>query len=178
VTCRELLQQFVQELERDVLDWGLLNKLVSKCGEAFAREAGRALAKRATEVAVSRAWALYRGALVIGKDAAVAYGQAVEMVWRLWRWSDMQCGPLADVAVFAAEAVARYQWPAKWPFLAKAAVAAEENDCELPDAVAERLGPDEWAQLESFLEQGEGVVEVAGKKVALVRDGRYIGIVV
>jgi predicted DCC family thiol-disulfide oxidoreductase YuxK len=178
MTCRELLQRFTKELEQDVLDWDLLNKLTNKCGEAFAREAGRALARRATQIVVSRAWALYRGALLVGKDAAAAYGMAVETVWRMWRWFDMKCGPLADVAVFVAEAVARYQWPAKWPFLAKAAIAAEENDCELPDAVAERLGSDEWARLEAFLEQKEGVVEVAGRRVALVRDGRYIGIVV
>jgi hypothetical protein len=60
-----------------------------------------------------------------------------------------------------------------------AAVAAEVNACELPDAVAEALGPDEFAKLEAFLEQGEAVVEIApGVKVALVRDGRYVTMVV
>jgi hypothetical protein len=177
MTCRELLQRFTKELDRDLLDWDLLNKLVNKCGEVFAREAGRAIARRAVQIAASRAWALYRGALIAGKDAAVTYGQAVEMIWRLWRWFDMQCGPLADVAVFVAEAVSRYSWP-KWPFLAMPAAAAGEKGCGLPDSVAEALGPDEYGRLEAFLEQGEGVVEVAGRKVALVKDGRYIGIVV
>jgi hypothetical protein len=178
MTCRELLQKFTEELERDVLDWDLLNKLANKCGEAFAREAGRAFARRATQIAVSRAWALYRGAEIIKKDAA-AYGQAVEMVWRLWRWFDIQCGPLADIAAFVAEAVAKHRWPVSWPFLAMAAAAAEEKGCSLPDAVAEALGPDEYARLEAFLEQGEGMVEVApGRRAALVRDRRYIGIVV
>ncbi len=172
MTCRELLQRFTEELERDVLNWDLLNKLTNKCGEAFAREAGRALAKRVIQITVSRAWALYKGAVIAGKDAALAYGQAVEMVWRLWRWFEMQCGPLADVSAFVAEAVARYSWPARWPFLAMPAAAAEENGCELPDAVAERLGPDEFGRLEAFLEQGEGVVEVTGRRIALVRDGR------
>jgi hypothetical protein len=59
------------------------------------------------------------------------------------------------------------------------AVAAEENDCELPDSVAEALGPDEFSKLEAFLEQGEAVVEVApGLKIALIRDGRHVSIVV
>ncbi len=178
MSCRELLQRFAKELERDVLNWDLLNKLTNKCGGAFAREAGRALARRIVQIAASRAWAFYRGAVIAGKDAAVAYGQAVEMVWRLWRWFEMQCGPLADVSAFVAEAVARHQWPALWPFLAMPAAAAKEKGCELPDAVAEALGPDEYGMLEAFLELGEGVVEVAGRKVALVRDGRYIGIVV
>jgi hypothetical protein len=48
---------------------------------------------------------------------------------------------------------------------------------ELPDAKAKALGPDEYGRLEAFLEQGEAVVEVAGRKVALVRDGWYISIV-
>jgi hypothetical protein len=74
--------------------------------------------------------------------------------------------------------VARYKWPAKWPFLVMPATATEEKRCALPDAVAEALGPDEYGRLEAFMEQGEGVVEVAGEKVALVRDGRYISIVV
>jgi hypothetical protein len=60
-----------------------------------------------------------------------------------------------------------------------AAVAAEENNCELPDAVAEHLGPDEYSKLEAFLEQGEAVVEIApGLKVALVKDGRYVMMIV
>jgi len=59
-----------------------------------------------------------------------------------------------------------------------AAAAAEEKDCYLPDDVAEHLGPDEYARLEAFLEQGEAVVEVAGRKVALVRSGRYIGVII
>jgi hypothetical protein len=178
MTCRELLQRFAKELERDMLDWNLLNKLVNKCGEAFAREAGRAFARRVVQIVISRAWALYRGAVIAGKDAAVAYGQAVEMVWRLWRWFELQCGPLADISAFIAEAAAKHQWPALWPFLAMPAAAAEEKGCDLPDAAAEHLGPDEFARLEAFLEQGEGVVEAAGRKIAFVRDGRYIGIVV
>jgi len=154
--CRELLLRFVEELERDVLNWDLLNKIRNKCGEAFAREASRALARKAVQIVVARAWALYRGAVIVKKDAAAAYGQAVEMVWRLWRWYDMECGPLADVAAFTAEAVAKHQWPASWPFLAMAAAAAEERGCNLPDDVAEALGPDEFARLESFFGTGRG----------------------
>jgi hypothetical protein len=45
---------------------------------------------------------------------------------------------------------------------------AQVRGCELPDAKAETLGPDEYGRLEAFLEQGEAVVEVAGRKVALV----------
>jgi hypothetical protein len=58
------------------------------------------------------------------------------------------------------------------------AAAIAEGGCGLPDEVAEALGPDEYAKLEAFLEQGEGAVEVAGKKVAIVRDGRHVSIVV
>jgi hypothetical protein len=58
------------------------------------------------------------------------------------------------------------------------AAAVVEGGCGLPDEVAEALGPDEFARLEAFLEQGEGVAEVAGRKVAVVRDGRYISIVI
>jgi len=47
----------------------------------------------------------------------------------------------------------------------------------MPNAAAEHLGPDEWAKLESFLEDGKGVVEVAGRKLAVVKKGQYIWII-
>jgi hypothetical protein len=78
---------------------------------------------------------------------------------------------------YVAEAVARYKWPAKWPFLVMPVAAAEEKRCNLSDDAAEALGADEYGRLEAFMEQGEGVVEVAGRRIALVRDGRYISIV-
>jgi hypothetical protein len=102
----------------------------------------------------------------------------VHFVWHVGDWYGMPCGVLAEMVTYVAEAVAKYKWPAKWPFIVSAAVAAEENNCELPEAVAEHLGPDEYARLEAFLEQSEGVVEVSGRKIAIVRDGRYISIVV
>jgi len=178
MTCRELLRRFAEALERGETDWGLLRKLVNKCGESFATEALKALAKKTVYVAVAKAWALYRGAVISGKDSAVAYGQAVQMIWSLWNWYDFDCALLADLVTYVAEAVARYKWPAKWPFLVMPATAAEEKRCNLPDDAAEVLGPDEYGRLEAFLEQGEGVVEVADQKIALVKDGRYVGIVV
>jgi len=158
-------------------DWALLRKLMHKCG-AFATEALKAMAKKAVYAAVAKAWALYRGAVIAERDPTVAYGQAVHMVWGLWNWYDFDCALLANLVTYVAEAVAGYQWPAKWPFLASPAVVAKERGCELPDAVAEHLGPDEYGRLEAFLEQGEAVVEVVGRKVALIRDGPYISIVV
>jgi hypothetical protein len=178
MTCQELLRRFTEALERDEVDWGLLRRLVNKCGLSFALEAGRAFAKKTVYMAVARAWALYRGVVISGKDSAVAYGQAVQMIWSLWNWYEIECTPLADISAYVAEAVARYKWPAKWPFLIMPAAAAEEKRCSLPEEVAEALGPDEYGSLEAFLEQGEGVVEVADQKIALVKDGRFIGIVV
>jgi len=178
MTCRELLNGFKEALERDEFDLEALRRLAHKCGYAFALEAMRAFARKVVQVAVSRAWALYRGASIAGRDKAAAYGQAVEMVWRLYSWFEMECGPLADVVSYIAEAVSGHNWP-KWPFLALPSVAAEEKGCPLPDAVADALGPDEFARLEAFLEEGEAVVELEkGLRVALVRDGRYVGIVV
>jgi len=178
MTCKELLLRFAETLERSEADWGLLRKLVNKCGESFATEALKALAKKTVYVAVAKAWALYRGAVISGKDSAVAYGQAVNIIWSLWNWYDFDCALLADLVAYVAEAVARYKWPAKWPFLVMPATAAEEKRCNLSDNVAEALGPDEYGGLEAFLEQGEGVVEVADQKIALVKDGRFIGIVI
>ena len=178
MTCRELLDRFVKALERDDLDLEALRKIFHKCGHAFALEASRAFARKVVQVEASRGWALYRGSRIAGRDAAAAYGRAVEMIWRSFSWFEMECGPLADIAAYVAEAVSKYAWP-RWPFLALPAAAAEERGCPLPDAAAEALGPDEYARLEAFLEEGEGVVELeSGLKIALVRDGRYIGIVV
>ena len=179
MTCRELLQQFVQRLERDEVDEEAFKKLVNKCGESFGLEALKALARRAIHFAMSKAWAYYRGAVIAERDPAAAYGQAVHYIWQLGNWHSIPCYVLADIAVYVAEAAVRYRWPAKWPLVVPAAVAAEENDCELPEAVAEHLGPDEYSKLEAFLEQGEAVVEVvAGLKIALIRNGRYVMMVV
>jgi hypothetical protein len=178
VTCRELLQRFIAALERDRLDLEAFRKLVNKCG-AFGVEALKALARKGVQFAAAQAWAYYRGSVIAGRDPAAAYGRAVGFIWWLVDWYEMPCGVLAEMAAYAATAAARYNWPAKWPFLVPAAVAAEENGCELPDGVAEALGPDEFAKLESFLEQEEAVVEVApGWKVALVKDGRHVVMVI
>jgi hypothetical protein len=178
MTCRELLQRFKEALERDIIDEEALRKLMHKCGGAFVREAGRALAEKYIRAAVSDSWRLYRGAVIAGGDPPRPTG-------RLWRRSGGHgisstrgASPAAVAATYVAEAVAKYRWPAKWPFLAAPAAAIAEGSCGLPDEVAEALGPDEYAKLEAFLEQGEGVVEVAGRKIAIVRDGRYISIVV
>jgi hypothetical protein len=178
MSCSELLKRFTEMLEKDEVNWELLNKIMNKCGVFFVREAGRAFAKKVVNYYMSFAWRYYKGAAIAGKPPVVAYGEAVYVIWRLWDWYSIHCGPLADIAVYIAEAAASYKWPSRWPFLASPAVAAEEKGCDLPDSVAEALGADEYARLEAFLEQGEGVVEIAGQKIALVRDGRYISIVV
>ena len=179
MTCQELLKRFKETLERDELDWNLLNKLVNKCGRSFGVEALKAFARKGVQFAMSRAWAYYRGSIIAKRDPAAAYGQAVNYIWELGDWYEMPCYVLTEFAAYVAEAVAKYKWPAKWPFVVPAAVAAEVNACELPDSVAEALGADEYSRLESFLEQGEAVVEIApGLKVALIRDGKYITMVV
>ncbi len=178
MTCQELLQQFIEALERDKVDKEVFRKLRNKCG-GFAVEALKALAKRAAQVSMSRAWAIYRGAVIAERDLALAFGRAVDYVWRIANWFNLPCYFLTEFIVYVAEAAAKYKWPAKWLFTVMAAVAAEENACELPDSVAEALGADEYARLEAFLEQGEAVVEVApGVKVALIRDGPYVIMVV
>jgi hypothetical protein len=58
MTCKELLQRFVATVERGEPDWVLLRKLMHKCG-AFGAEALKALAKKAVQAAVSKAWALW-----------------------------------------------------------------------------------------------------------------------
>jgi len=166
-------------LERDELSLELLRKLVNKCGRSFGVGALKAVAKKVVGFTVAQAWAYYRGSVIAERDPAAAYGRAVSFIWGLGNWYEMPCDVLSEFAAYVAEAVNKYKWPAKWLFLVPAAVAAEVKKCELPDAVAEALGPDEFAKLEAFLEQGEAVVEVApGWKVALVRDGRYVVMVV
>jgi hypothetical protein len=61
MTCKELLKQFTEALERDEVDWGLFRRLVNKCGRSFGAEALKAFAKKTVYMAVARAWALYRG---------------------------------------------------------------------------------------------------------------------
>jgi hypothetical protein len=87
----------------------------------------------------------------------------------------MPCRVIAELAAYVAEAAAKYKWPARWPFLVMAAVAAEEKGCGIPSAVAEALGL-EYEALRSFLEQGKGVVEVAGRKKAVVRKKLHLAI--
>jgi hypothetical protein len=89
MTCQELSSGLLQRW-RGASRTGLLRKLMHKCG-AFGAEALKALAKKAVQAAVSKAWALYRGAVISGKDSAVAYGQAVQMIWSLWNWYDFDC---------------------------------------------------------------------------------------
>jgi hypothetical protein len=175
MTCRELLRRFKEALEKDKLDLEAFQALMYKCDQSFGEEALRIAARKVMHYAMTYAWAYFKGAVITGRDPAAAYGRAVQIIWEPADWYEMPCEVLAEYAAYTAEAAARHKWPAKWPFLVPAAVAAEVNACELPDSVAEVLGADEYAKLESFLEQGEAVVEVApGLRVALIRDGRYV----
>jgi len=137
MTCQELLQRFKEALERDEVRLDLLRKLVNKCG-AFGAEALKAVAHKTAQFAVAHAWGYFRGSVIAGRDPAAAYGRAVQAVWWLVEWYEVPCRVLTELAAYLAEAVAKHSWP-KWPFLVPAAVAAEVNACELPDAVAEAL---------------------------------------
>ena len=105
-----------------------------------------------------------------------AYWQAVAFFWDLVNWPSLPCRALAALATYVAEAAAKYKWPAKWPFLAMAALAAEGKGCRIPSAVAEALGPDDYRVLKEFLERGRGVVEVAGRKKAVAKKKLHITI--
>jgi hypothetical protein len=104
MTCKELLQRFIEALERDDVDLEALRKLANKCGLFFAREAGKAFAKKVVNYYMSFAWRYYKGAAIAGKPPKVAYGEAVLMIWRLWDWYSIHCGPLGDIATYIAEA--------------------------------------------------------------------------
>jgi hypothetical protein len=121
---------------------------------------------------VRRAWEYYGDSPI----PDVAYVQAVFFIWDLGSWLHMPCRVLTEVITYVAEAVSKYDWPARWPFLAMAAAAAEKKGCGIPAAVAEALGPDEYRTFIAFLEQGKGVAEVAGKKIAVVKKKRHITI--
>jgi len=177
MTCQELLRRFKEALERDVVDWEALRALRRKCGLSFALEAWKAFAEKLTRFAMSEAWSRYREAVLAGEYPPLAYAEALHTIWKLWD-KPLSCAELSHVAVCVAKAAAEHGWPAKWPFLALFAVAIKERGCGLPDAAAEALGPDEWARLESFLEDEIGVVEVEGRKAVVVRSGRHFGVLI
>jgi len=177
MSCEELFKRAVEALERDVYDWEAMDELVYRCGEPFAGRIVDAAARRLAQYSMSVAWRHYRGAVLAGRHPADAYAEAVYMVWRPWDGAPAACRLLAGLSAYLAEAAAKYSWPARWPFLALFTAAAEEEDCETSDAVAEHLGPDEYSRLEAFLKDSAGVVEVAGRKIAIVKEGRYIWII-
>ena len=146
----------------------LLKRYARRC---FRLKAFRVLIRRGVLYAMGQAWSFYR-------DSATpidAYWQAVTFFWSLVNWPSLPCRILEELATYVAEAAAKYKWPARWPFLAMAVIAAEEKGCGTPSAVAEALGPEHEA-LRSFLEQGKGVVEVAGRKKAVVRKKLHFAI--
>ncbi|MFZ8840565.1 MAG: hypothetical protein ACO2PM_16935 [Pyrobaculum sp.] len=177
MTCRELLQRFIEALERSEVDWETLSELKRRCGQPFALEAWKAFAEKLTRLAMSEVWSQYRDAVLAGEPPTLAYAEALHAIWKLWD-KPLTCTGLSHVAVCVAKAAAEYNWPAAWPFPALFVAAIKERGCELPDAVAEALGPDEWARLESFLEDEVGVVEVGGRKAVIIRAGQYFGVLI
>ena len=146
----------------------LLKRYARKC---FRSEAFKAVVRRGVLYAMERAWNFYRDS-----EAPVdAYWRAVSFFWDLVNWPSLPCRILEELAAYVAEAAAKYKWPARWPFLAMAALAAEGKGCGTPSAVAKALGPEHEA-LRSFLEQGKGVVEVAGRRRAVARKKLHLAI--
>jgi len=147
----------------------LLKRYARRC---FKLKAFRAFIRRGVRYAMERAWSFYR-------DSAApvdAYWQAVVFFWDLVNWPSLPCRILEELATYVAEAAAKYKWPVRWPFLVMAALAAEGKECRIPSAVAEALGPDDYRMLKEFLERGKGVVEVAGRRRAVVRKKLHITI--
>jgi hypothetical protein len=147
----------------------LLKRYVRRC---FRLKTFRALVRRGVQFAASQAWDFYRDS-----EAPVnAYWQAVAFFWDLVNWPSLPCRILEELVTYVAEAASRYKWPARWPFLVLAALAAEKKKCGIPSAVAEALGPDDYKMLKEFLERGKGVVEVAGRKMAVVKKKLHLAI--
>ena len=147
----------------------LLKRYARRC---FRLKAFRVLVRRGVLYAMERAWDFYR-------DSAApvdAYWQAATFFWNLVNWPSLPCRALARLATYVAEAAAKYKWPARWPFLVMAALAAEGKGCGILSAVAEALGPDDYKMLKEFLERGKGVVEVAGRKKAIAKKKLHITI--
>jgi hypothetical protein len=161
---------FLEAGDEDDLE-SLRNLLKRYARRCFRLEAFRAVVRRGIRYAMERAWAYYRDSAA----PADAYWRAVAFFWDLVNWPSLPCRILEELVTYVAEAAAKYKWPARWPFLVMAAVAAEENGCRIPSAVAKALGPEHEA-LRSFLEQGKGVVEVAGRKKAVVRKKLHLAI--
>jgi hypothetical protein len=175
--CRKLLQRFIEALEKGEIDWEAFRELKKKCGSSFAWEAWKAYAEKVTYDVMSDVWSQYRDAVHDGEPPTLAYTEALHTIWKLWD-RPLTCAELSHVAVCVAKAAAEHQWPVKWPFLALFAAAIKERGCGVPEAAAEALGPDEWARLESFLENEIGVVEVEGERVAIIRDGWNFGVAI
>jgi len=162
-------------LDEAEADLELLRSLLKKySARGSGSEPLRAFIRRGVEFAMEVAWCHYHDAVASRRVPGTAYWRAVFFFWDLLNWGAAPCRILVEVATYVAKAAAKYEWPAKWPFLAMAAVAAEGRGCRLPNAVAEALGPDEYKTLTAFLEQGKGVVEVAGRRFVVAKRKQYI----
>ena len=165
--------QFTETLDGEEAELELLRSLLKRYARrCFKSEAFRTFIHRGVRYAMELAWDFYRDSAA----PAYAYWRAVAFFWDLVNWPSLPCRILAELAAYVAEAAAKYKWPARWPFLVMAAVAAEKNGCRIPSAVVEALGPDDYRMLKEFLERGKGVVEVAGRKKAVVRKKLHLAI--
>ena len=164
--------QFLEALDGEEAELELLRNLLKRYArKCFKSPTFRAFIRKGIRYAMERAWSFYKDS-----EAPVdAYWQAVAFFWSLVNWPSLPCRVLAALAAYVAEAAAKYKWPARWPFLAMAALAAEGKGCGTPSAVAKALGPEHEA-LRSFLEQGKGVVEVAGRKKTVARKKLHLAI--
>ncbi|MFZ8810615.1 MAG: hypothetical protein ACO2PN_21220 [Pyrobaculum sp.] len=167
MSCGELLRQFVESLDSGEVDFRPLRRLFSRCGDR-----APSAVKKAVYFAVRKAWEYYKDS----PNPKDAYVQMIFFIWNLGSWHYMPCRTLTEVITYVAKAVSKYSWPARWPLLAMAAAAAEERGCGIPKAVAEALGPDDYKMLKAFLEKGRGVVEAAGRRIAVVKKKRHITI--
>jgi hypothetical protein len=167
-----------EALDGDEDDLELLRRLLRRyAAKGSGSESLRAFIRRGVRFAMELAWCYYQDSVIAQRAPNTAYWKAVFFFWNLMNWYGAPCNVLAEVATYVAEASAKYQWPARWPFLAVAAVSAKEKGCRIPDAAAEALGPDEYRMLKAFLEKGEGVVEVAGRKFVVVKKKQHISVV-
>jgi len=148
-----LVDEAIEVCDEDSIDGLLAETLVPRAAEAIAREI------------IAEAAAL--------RSAGLPAAVALMKFWRVQAIAVVGCAVAEAFALSAVKAAKEAGWPWRRWVLAAVALEALHRHCGgVPDGVVEELGPEEWAELESYLHDGAAEVALGGERMLVISGWR------
>ena len=170
-TCQKLLDEARRAYRTDLRRYAaLVDEAVRLCGvdavdRLFAETAAPGAARWAARMAVAEA--------LRARGEGLPVFPAIATLWYEQSRLILGCATAEAFARAVIGIAKELGWPwRRWALAAVALEALHRRCGGVPDGVVEELGPEEWAELESYLHDGAAEVALGGERMLVISGWR------